>query len=359
MKRSVCIIGPYPPPYGGISVHIKRLIHKLKERSIDYVIFDTTKIKKNLERLVNASRIRKVILKILFSPFTGVIHYHGHSWEIRFLLGLFKRKKTIIFTIHGTYLKNSIQKSNKVKKFFIITGLKLASYVIATHVEIYQYLISLGLKKERVLLIPSFIPPLLRDEDFKKIPDFILEFISSHTPVISANASRISFHNGKDLYGIDMSIKLCYLLRERYKNIGFIFVISNINDKNYFMEMKRKVEELNLKENFIFFISKSEYYPLLAKVDLFLRPTTTDAEAISINEALTLGIPVIASDSVKRVDGVITFRNRNVKDLFEKVVDVIENYEYYKKNLSHYTVKDYGEEIINLYIKGLKNAENH
>jgi len=49
--------------------------------------------------------------------------------------------------------------------------------------------------------ISAFILPTVREEDFKKVPQYVWDFIHQHQPVISANAFSISFYNGVDLYG--------------------------------------------------------------------------------------------------------------------------------------------------------------
>ncbi len=58
--------------------------------------------------------------------------------------------------------------------------------------------------------------------------------------------------------------------------------------------------------------------PLFEYIDIFLRPTNTDGDSLSIREAIYSGIPTIASDIVERPFGTITFKNRVVSDLFEK-----------------------------------------
>lgn len=64
---------------------------------------------------------------------------------------------------------------------------------------------------------------------------------------------------------------------------------------------------------------------LMKQCDLVLRPTNTDGDALTIREALYFGVPVIASDAVRRPTGTILFRNRDAKDLMCRTVDVLKN----------------------------------
>jgi hypothetical protein len=46
-KPRIALIGPYPPPYGGISVHIQRMAAHLEAEDIEYVIYDDSGIEKD------------------------------------------------------------------------------------------------------------------------------------------------------------------------------------------------------------------------------------------------------------------------------------------------------------------------
>lgn len=41
----VVFIGPYPPPYGGVSVHIKRMKAYLEKKDVDVIIYNESKKK--------------------------------------------------------------------------------------------------------------------------------------------------------------------------------------------------------------------------------------------------------------------------------------------------------------------------
>jgi len=42
LKKKVDIIGPYPPPYGGISVHIRRLREQLERAGYDFMLYTSS-----------------------------------------------------------------------------------------------------------------------------------------------------------------------------------------------------------------------------------------------------------------------------------------------------------------------------
>jgi glycosyltransferase involved in cell wall biosynthesis len=59
---------------------------------------------------------------------------------------------------------------------------------------------------------------------------------------------------------------------------------------------------------------------LLKGSDLFVRPTLTDGDAISVREALALGVRCVASDVVPRPKGTRLFRSQDPADLVAQVV---------------------------------------
>lgn len=83
--------------------------------------------------------------------------------------------------------------------------------------------------------------------------------------------------------------------------------------------------------------------------DLVIRATVTDGNSLSIYEALSIGIPVIASDCVPRPEGVVLFRTRDFDDLYRKVKTVLLNVEEFKTKTKDLNIKNNADEIIKLY----------
>ena len=54
---------------------------------------------------------------------------------------------------------------------------------------------------------------------------------------------------------------------------------------------------------------------VMRSVSVFVRPTICDGDSLSVREALALRVPVVASDTDFRPEGVILFRRGDVDDL--------------------------------------------
>jgi glycogen(starch) synthase len=53
---------------------------------------------------------------------------------------------------------------------------------------------------------------------------------------------------------------------------------------------------------------------VIKRSSVFLRPTTSDGDSISLREALHFNVPVVASDAAPRPDGSILFASRDQED---------------------------------------------
>ena len=127
--------------------------------------------------------------------------------------------------------------------------------------------------------------------------------------------------------------------------------LPDIGDYDYFNKMEQKIADKSIENNFLFVTQPYQIYPILMKSDIFVRPTNTDDDAVSVREALYFKIPLVASDVVPRPEGTILFKNRDINDFTLKVKDILDNYRWHKKRLEAVKVEDDAEKILGVYQK--------
>ena len=115
--------------------------------------------------------------------------------------------------------------------------------------------------------------------------------------------------------------------------------------------MKNKITTIGIDKNFIFITQNYQFYPILMASDLFVRPTNTDGDAISIREALHFRIPSVVSDAVPRPKGTNLFKNRDIHSFTIKVENILENYETNKRELEKLELENNFDKIISVYQK--------
>lgn len=352
MKKStivITLVGPYPPPYGGISIHIQRLKAFLDNQGYDCIVYGVNKLKERINGVVFQNVVKRA-LNIIFLK-QRILHWHYLTRKIllvSWFLELIGRK--IVISIHNSRLDNTMKEMGLIGRKLTPIVLKNASFIIADNSDIKDFLLSLGVTDSKLDVVSAFIPPIVEKEDYKKIPQYVWDFMESHDPVISAGASRISFYKGIDLYGLDMMVGLLNSLIQKYSNIGIIFCLPDIWDEDYFKKINQEIMDKGLANNILFITEPLlEVYPIWIESDIFVRPTSTDGDPLSIREALSLKTPVVTSDACPRPDGVVLFKNRDLDDFVNAVQRVLENYDTYKKQLDSNIVESGAGKIINIY----------
>lgn len=353
-RPTIAYLGPLPPPIGGISVALQRLTKQLKENNFDCVVYDllNKKMTGSDGIVTNINNRLLWLLRYFFFAKEDLICCHHVDWKLRTATGIMTLlgKKTLI-SIGGQGLNDALERGSWLKKKVIEFSVRHYSYVIAQNPVIRQLCLSLGVKEERIEIIYSFIPPVVKEEDTKAIPQHIWDFIKRHSPVMAINAFKLVFYQNQDLYGLDLCVDLCANLKASYPDIGFVFCLPNIGDQEYLDLMKKKLVENHIEDNFLFVIGFYPFYPILMKSQVFLRPTNTDGDATSLREALFFKVPSVASDVFPRPTGTILFENRDINDLTQKVRELLNNYQLHKAELETVTIEDNFTKLMSLYRK--------
>lgn len=343
-------VGHYPPPIGGISIYIKRMKDSLGGIGIENEVWDISNIKKSADGVI------KMPLRFLSVPFyyamrqnITLIHYNVAGTLTKDYIGFFNRlffkKRPKLLTIHGDGRGLFTNKTGLIRK-----SLNSFNAIICVKKNDKEYLSNHGVSTD-LYEIPAFIPPTVQDKDIADVSQRVLDFINAHRPVVTANACKIVFRHGQDLYGLDMCIDSCAKLKKDYPQIGFVFCLPHIGDHTYFEKMQQRLMKNGLKNNFMFHTKQAQLYPIIMRSDVFVRPSNADGDAVSIREALHFKIPTVASDVVERPEGTVLFRNRDSDDFTSKVRDILDNYELYKKMSEQVELGDNFDKIIKLYEK--------
>ncbi len=320
-KKLIELWGVYPPPYGGVSIHLKRLYSQLKK--INQFNLKLLNFSGQIE--VPEEGIFKV--KFKFFPFfklpfekKKIIHVHTRQIAAWILIRLLGFKHIKIITLHNQILRFH---GGLLQEFLIKFGLNGFDRIILNDVKYKNYLNKkFHIAQEKFVIAGAFLPPL--KEEQRELPERILSFRKKKKFLLSATAWQLVLINGIDLYGFDVLIDLITKLKEIGFDVGLIFVLPQRGDQVYFQKMLRKIKENGL-ENDILIIEQGlpNAFEVWALSDLFLRPTYSDIEGLSVHEALYMGTPVIASDVCSRPDHCFVYHYGNFNQLLTLTKDVL------------------------------------
>lgn len=345
--RKIKILQIGPISYvGGVSIHIKRLMHLLRGE-LNFLIIDDSPIDVCFDNYINIrnyKNFKKIIAQIRSSD---IIHIHSGNWVIRIFalfLSIMYNKKNIV-TLH----------SYRVSKFInILTSIFLikSTIIIAVNDEIADRL-SNKLKKKTIIR-EAFVPPTLTNEE---LPKDLKKVITKQNKkvLICANAFRIQKYLGGELYGLDQCIEVAKIAKKNNLQIHIIFVIGTIRDKDLeFLQIFKSLISQNEIEDYITIYPKTiSFVELIKSCNIVIRPTLTDGDALTIREALYFKKLVIASDIVNRPKGTVIYKTGDSEDLYNKI------YEISKINLDKELKQKPGLDYKSFYLSLYNNATTH
>lgn len=117
--------GVYPPPLGGVSIHVKRLIHGLNKHRLVLLMNYGTKVM-GYEYIKNVFSLPLLIFSLLWRK-RRIVHIHSNSYIIFLLLLLVGTRHKIGVTLHNQRIAKV---KSSFKQFIFISFLRRADFII-------------------------------------------------------------------------------------------------------------------------------------------------------------------------------------------------------------------------------------
>jgi len=299
MNKKIAIYGPYPPPLGGISVHIKRMVPFLKKANLDYTIFDFGYTEK--ENVIPTKKSIFWYLKILFNRQFDLLHFHqlfAFEFIFYYIFSIINRTEAIV-SIHSERLLKYSSTYRDMNLFFLK---KSKLKVIAVSKNLTDLLLKSGID---VVFLPAYVPP--EDIVFKPIKkDQRVYFLYS--------VWKLDKKLGDEIYNVPLVSKF---LSENKLNYKMLFLIGNkeISDLNYLNKM---IKEYDIAESVEILYGKN-LVDYVQNCSFLLKTNYVDGYGVALQEAMDLGVPAIASDVCIRPKGTVLFKDDDLGDLKLKI----------------------------------------
>ena len=311
-KLKVLLVGPYPPPYGGIAMTVFVLRHYLISQDLGKVVvlnIGERRNEKSDESLSTKGPLDYLRKVIKFARQGYIIHLetNGHnlkSWLSAFicmLAGYLNGRQTIIAFGSGN-LPLYLRRVSGWKKLVVRAVVKGAGIIVVRNKDMVQALEGFG-DKPRIEVVPGFMG--LHGRQVGPLPQAVGEFCSTHEPVLGATV------NLSPEYGVPLALQAVQQMLKRYPKLGMILIGIGPEAEKHRSELALVREHVLLAGQ----LTPDVTLSVMKRFSVFLRPTYFEGDSLSVREALALGVPVVASDTGSRPDGIGLFKVGDCVDL--------------------------------------------
>lgn len=289
----IIIAGPTPPPIGGVTIHVSRLLDHLVQHNIQHI-----HLGKSLLTLFSL---------LIKAPHSTIVHIHFSNAIVRWVLSLlFKWKGAkIMTTIH-----RDLNREKGLKKRLTYAAIKNSDCTLVLNDK------SLTTAKSitpNCIKQSSFFPPIHWEELNETLQSIVESFKQGKSKLFGTNAFDLAYDaSGAEIYQIQNLVSIFTHLPEKY---GLIVSDPSGNNKKHILGL------MELPKNILFIDEPHPFMPILKMVDCFIRATTTDGDSLSIKEALYVGTNVLASNCVDREPSCTLYTSGNNADLKQAILD--------------------------------------
>ena len=319
VSRKIRILGPLPPPYGGVSVFVSTL--RKFTRGSGIKIWSYPYKDGHDEDVVYFKHRRLEILRLLLTDGYGALvldcsHYHleypnpilAPIWlTLKPLLNLRWIKMVLDGSLPGRY-----RKFNSLQRILFWLGIRSVSEFVVVQPELERWLREEIKVSQKITLIPCLLPP---------DPDALARHLS---PELKGLLSRY-LNRPKRVccvgafipdYGFKQAAQAIEALRaETGLDIGLVLLDGTFaREEKYRDEVLRERDWITTIEN----VQNDDVFPILKNSDAFVRAFGQESYGISRVEAIWCGVPVVATN-VGETRGILTYEFGDIESLKEQL----------------------------------------
>ncbi len=319
MGRPIDILGPVPPPYGGVSIHIVRFAAMLRDRGHEVRVFPYTgtMLRHRLGKAVEAAwRIAK-IFTAQYRDRRRIMHIHyGGLGQLLALVPVLRPQSVrLVMTFHSVRVCQDLEAARPALRRRALSVLRDVHQFVVVRPEIGEALRAQGLLDQPYFVMPAFLPPADSEADLALLPDSLATDLSTGIASGRLQVCCGAYYLGpgyghEDIYGVEELVAaLEQLDNADGQPADFWILVSNSPGTP---ELKELDKDLRRRAARWRKFGLQLHYgipmiPLLARASAFVRPSREDGDSVAVREALCFGLPVLASDVVARPPGVVTY----------------------------------------------------
>jgi glycogen synthase len=309
----VALVGPFPPPYGGMAAYFSALEGGLATEGVDCERIEI-EAGSMPARLASFARAAVRIRRSTASVFHCITGSHANLLANGMLLLASGRRS--VLTIGGGEFGGAAA-GTWLRRWLTRAVVSRAGQIVAVNAEIKDALQLLGLPAESVIVLSNALP-LRADDPFEHSASDRFERFASHRRPLLVSVGAWHEH-----YGSMDLLRAVADLRGRHPSIGLVLVVKDGGDADFMNAVLAWIDEQRLGDHVVVLTNVPGIPALMARSDVFVRTPHVEGDSMSVREALAVGVPVVASDAGFRPDGVMLYRPADYADLAAKLDRVL------------------------------------
>ncbi|XXF80885.1 glycosyltransferase [Myxococcaceae bacterium GXIMD 01537] len=309
----VLLVGDYPPPHGGVAVHVQQLHRFLRGRGLEARVLDIGKGGRpdpDVHPVRTAPQFGLRLAGYLAAGWTVHVHTSGNnpkSWLLAAMVGAPGLRAPRLITLHSGLLPDYLAAS-PARRALARAALAGYSRVVAVSEAVRRALLGCGVPEERLVVHPAFCASQVLPGP---VPAVVEAVRARRRPLLAMA------HHPSPVYGRALMFRALRLLAREWPDVGLALFGPGTRAPEFARDARearvaRFVEDLGELEH-------AQALALLSRSDVFVRPTTHDGDAVSVREALALGVPCVASAVCARPEGTYLFQPGQPEDLAVRV----------------------------------------
>src|SRR5271170_1021118 len=218
----VLLLGPYPPPHGGVETNLVAIRRFLQKRGIGCAVINITRHRKQEADEVYYPGNALELTRLLFRLRYDVLHLHVGGLLSRRVLrlglvcSLAPGKKTV-FTFHSGGYPSLPEAKALTPRSLAGVVLRRFDRVIGVNQQIVDFFQRLGVSGARTRLIAPHAF-LAGEENTGDLPEPLSAFFASHRPIL------ISAGQLEPEYDLPQQIDVMGRVREKFPNAGLVLL---------------------------------------------------------------------------------------------------------------------------------------
>lgn len=327
MRRQIVVLGPLPPPYGGVSLHIVRFLQLLESEGVNAraLAYTGTTAGGRIGKARQATRMlaRIYAAELLGHPAVIHVHYGGLGYFLALAPLLTASRSRKVVTFHSVRVLQDLKAQSLPVRQWALRLLADFELFVAVRAEIGDALRALGLNKPRITVMPAFLPPAAVEQGLERLPAAVARDLQQGQTAGRLLVCCAAYYLGPgyghdDIYGVETLLHALSVLEGRgLPEMDLWVLVSNAPQTVAQREAEAVVRASasRLARVRLHLHYGLPLLPVMSRCAGFLRPSREDGDSVAIREALALGVPVLASGVVTRPAGTQTYQS--ARDLEE------------------------------------------